>query len=63
MNLKKVRSKSETEDSFVSITKNCETLIEQTHKKSQESLELKLTNQEKFFRSNHLLFLDLILTR
>ena len=27
-----IRPKNETEDSLLSITKNCETLIEQTHK-------------------------------
>ena len=45
---------NETEDLILSITKNCETLIEQTHRKAEETLELNLPNQEKRFISIHL---------
>ena len=44
-----IRPKNETEDLLLSITKNCETLIEQTHTKTQETLEFKITEpREKF---------------
>ena len=36
-----IRTKNETEDLLLSITKNCETLIEQTHRKPEETLEVK----------------------
>ena len=42
MNLNMIRPKNETEDLLLSITKNCETLIEQTHSKPQETLEFKM---------------------
>ena len=38
MNLKMIRPKNKTEKSLLSITKNCETLIEQTHRKAEETL-------------------------
>ena len=36
-----IRPKNETENLLLSITNNCETLIEQTHRKAEETLELK----------------------
>ena len=39
MNLNMIRPKTQTEDLLLSITKNCETLIEQTHRKAEETLE------------------------
>ena len=42
MNSNKIRPKDETKDLILSITKNCETLIEQTHRKAEETLEFKL---------------------
>ena len=42
MNLNRIQPKNETEDLLLSITKNCETLIEQTHRKAEETLELKI---------------------
>ena len=39
LNLNMVRPKNETEDLLLSITKNCETLIKQTHWKAKETLE------------------------
>ena len=38
MNLNMIRPKNETEDLLLSITKNCETLIEQTHKKAEKNV-------------------------
>ena len=53
MNLNMIRPKNQTEDLLLSITKNCETLIQQTHTKPQEALEFKMSNQEKPFISIH----------
>ena len=39
MNLNMITPKNETENLVLSITKNCETLIEQTHRKPEETLE------------------------
>ena len=49
MNLNMIRPKNETEDLLLSITKNCETLIEQTHKKPQETLEFKMIKPRETF--------------
>ena len=43
MNLNIITPKNETENLLLSITKNCETLIEQTHRKPEETLEFKMT--------------------
>ena len=44
-----IRPKNETEDSLLSVTKNCETLFKQTHRKAEETLEFKITKpKEKF---------------
>ena len=43
MNLNMIRPKNEIEDLLLSITKNCEMLIEQTHRKPEETLEFKMT--------------------
>ena len=37
-----IRPKNKTEHSLLSITKNCQTLIEQTHRKAEETLEFKV---------------------
>ena len=42
MNLNMIRPKNQTEDLLLSITKNCETLIKQTHRKTEETLEFKM---------------------
>ena len=39
----------ETDNLLLSITKNCETAIKQTHTKPQETLELKLTGTGGYF--------------
>ena len=44
-----IRPKKETGDLLLSITKNCETIIEQTHTKPQETLELKITKSRETF--------------
>ena len=43
MNLNMIRPKNDREDLLISITKNCETLIKQTHTKAEETLEFQLT--------------------
>ena len=52
MNINIIRPKNETENLLLSITKNCETLIEQTHTKSQETLEFKMTKSKETFHFN-----------
>ena len=37
-----IRPKNQTEDLLFSITNDCETLIEQTHTKPQETLDFKM---------------------
>ena len=34
-----IRPKNQTEGLLLSLTKNCETLIKQTHRKAEETLE------------------------
>ena len=48
-----IRLGNETEVSLLSITKNCETLIKQTHRKPKETLEFKIKRprQTFFFRA------------
>ena len=47
-----IHPKNETEDLLLSITKNCETLIEQTHRKPEETLEFKMLKPRKTFHFN-----------
>ena len=49
MKLKTIRPKNETEDLILSITKYCETLIHQTHRKAEETLEFKFNKSRKTF--------------
>ena len=44
-----IRPKNETEDMLLSITKNCETLIDQTHRKAEETLEFKMIKPRETF--------------
>ena len=46
-----IRPKNETEVLLLSIAKNCETIIEQTHTKPQETLEFKMTKPRETFHS------------
>ena len=52
MNLKIIRPKNETEDLLLSIAKNCETLIHQTHTKPEQTLKFKLIKPRKTFHFN-----------
>ena len=47
-----IRPKDETEDLLLSITKTCETLIKQTHRKEGETLEFKMTKSRETFHFN-----------
>ena len=49
MNLNMLQPKNQTEDLLLSITKNCETLIEQTHRKAEETLEIKMIKPREIF--------------
>ena len=49
MNLNMIRPKNQTEDLLLSITKNCETLIDQTHRKAEEALEFKMIKPRETF--------------
>ena len=44
-----IQPKNETEDLLLSITKNCQTLIEQTHRKPEETLEFKMIKPKETF--------------
>ena len=47
-----IQPKNETENLLLSITKNCETLVEQTHRKPEETLEFKMTKPRETFHFN-----------
>ena len=49
MNLNMIKPKNQTEDLLLSITKNCKTLIEQTHRKAEETLEYKMIKPRETF--------------
>ena len=49
MNLNMITPKNETENLLLSITKNCETLIKQTHRKAEETLEFKMIKPRETF--------------
>ena len=44
-----IQPKNETEDLLLSITKNCQTLIEQTHRKAEETLEFQMIKPREIF--------------
>ena len=44
-----IRPKNETEVLLLSITKNCETIIKQTHRKPEEALEFKMIKPKETF--------------
>ena len=50
MNLNMIRPKNEKEDLLLSLAKNCETLIEQTHRKLEETLEFEKIKPKEFFQ-------------
>ena len=47
-----IQPKNETEDLLLSITKNCETLVKQTHRKPEETLEFKMLKSREIFHFN-----------
>ena len=53
-----IRPKNDTEDLLLSITKNCRTLIDQTLGKTQETLELKLTQPKQTIQFNPLVSME-----
>ena len=44
-----IRPMNQTEDLLLSKPKNCETLIEQTHRKAKETLEFKMIKRKEIF--------------
>ena len=44
-----IQPKNQTEDLLLSITKNCETLIKQTHRKAEDTLECKMSKPRETF--------------
>ena len=52
MKLNMITPKNEIEDLLLSITKNCETLIEQTHRKAEETLEDKFNRSKQTLHFN-----------
>ena len=47
-----IRPENETEDFLLSIIKNCETFINQTHRKPEETLEFKIIKRREKFHFN-----------
>ena len=47
-----ISPKNKTEDLLLSITKNCETIIEQTHRKPEKTLEFKMIQPRETFHFN-----------
>ena len=47
-----IQPKNEREDLLLSITKNCERFIEQTHRKPEETLEFKMIKPRETFHFN-----------
>ena len=47
-----IRPTNQTQDLLLSITKNCQTLIDQTHTKAQETLEFKMNRSKQTFHFN-----------
>ena len=52
MNLDMFKPRNETEDLLLSITKNCETLVDQTSRKEEQTLEFKLIKSRESFSFN-----------
>ena len=47
-----IRPKIDTEQLLLSKTKNCETLVEQTHTKPQETIDFKMIKPRETFHFN-----------
>ena len=54
MNLNVIHPENEAVDLLLSITKNCEILIQQTHRKAEETLESKMIKPIEKFHFNTL---------
>ena len=52
MNLNMIQPKNETEDLLLSKTEICETLIKQTHRKAEKTLEFKRNKPRETFHFN-----------
>ena len=52
------RHKNETEDLLLSISQNCETLIEQTHRKAEKTLGVKLSQPRETFHFKPLVSIE-----
>ena len=52
MNLYMIRPKNQLEDLLLSITKNCETFIDQTHREAEETLQFKMIKPRETFHFN-----------
>ena len=52
MNLNMIQPKNETENFILSISKNCEKLVEQTHRKPEETLEFNMLKSREIFHFN-----------
>ena len=52
MNLNMMRPRNKTEALYLSITKLCETIIKQIHRKAEETFEFKLTESRETFCFN-----------
>ena len=52
MNLKTIRPKNEAEDLLLSITESCETFIQETHKKEEQTLVFKMIKPRELFHFN-----------
>ena len=52
MNLKMIRPRSEIEDLLLSKTKNCETIINQRHRKAEETMEFKMIKSKQTLHFN-----------
>ena len=52
MNLNMIQPKNETENLLLSITKKCERLVEQTHRKPEETLEFRMLKSREIFHFN-----------
>ena len=55
MDLNMIRPKDETENIILSVTKNCETLVKQTHTRPEETLEFVLNKPRETFHFNPLI--------
>ena len=49
MNLNLIRPKNDTEALLLSLTKSCDTLINHTHRKAEETLEFKMNKSRETF--------------